>query len=799
MGKAKYDRRLDKYYRLAKQRGFRSRASYKLIQINAKHSLLHKSHAVLDLCAAPGGWMQVAVEKAPFGSLVLGIDLVPIIPVRGCVAIQQDITRPECRSKIKQVMEKHGVRAFDLVLHDGSPNLGGAWSQELVSQNALVIDSVKLATEFLAPRGNFITKVFRSRDYHSVRFCLRELFEKVEELKPPASRSTSSETYLLGLNYKAPAKIDPRHLDYRHLFKETAEPTRKVVDVLGGSKQKRNRDGYEDGESILRKVASAADFIWSENPLEILGTVTCISFDDQASLPLKEHDLTTEEIKILCDDLPVLGKNDFKHILKWRMQIRKALTPEKKEVAKKEPDVGKENEENEDDRLLSELEELTNAADRKKKQAKKLLAKRRAKDKTRKATNPQIDALEDGYVDHELFSLAAIKGKKDLMAVDEDDNANANESENKDRGDGTSDDSKDGDIDSDEERQRYTEQMEEMFDEAYDRYMAKKEGSAKQRKRAKQTHVEKLKEGNGDEEMKLDYDSDIKEETDEANPLVVPLDDGETQTKEEISNQWFSQDIFAEAVEEGDLGEDDSDDVMSKQKASKASVLTGQSLPISSKKEEDFEIVPPPATDSDSDSSSEDDVHTKAEMLACAKKMLKKKQREEMLDDTYNRHMLADEGLLPKWFLDDEKHHRQPMKPITKEEANAVKAQFREINARPAKKVAEAKARKKRAAAKRFEKVRKKANVISDTADISNRSKDKMIDKLYKKAAEPRKAKKELVVSKKGVGVKVGKGQKRVDRRMKSDARQRRGGKPGRKGMKSASGKSGQKGKKTEG
>ncbi|CDY66008.1 BnaA08g30800D [Brassica napus] len=711
MGKV-CNRPLDKYYHLAKQRGFRSRASYKLIQINAKHSLLHKSHAVLDLCAAPGGWMQVAVDKAPFGSLVLGIDLVPIIPIRGCVAIQQDITRPECRSKIKQVMEKHGVRAFDLVLHDGSPNIGGAWSQELMSQNALVIDSVKLATEFLAPRGNFITKVFRSRDYHSVRFCLRELFEKVEELKPTASRSTSSETYLIGLNYKAPAKIDPRLLDYRHLFKETAEPTRKVVDVLGGSKQKRNRDGYEDGESILRKVASAADFIWSENPLEILGTVTCISFDDQASLPLKEHDLTTEEIKILSDDLPVLGKNDFKHILKWRMQIRKALTPEKKEVAKKEPDVGKEDEENEDDRLLSELEELTNAADRKKKQAKKLLAKRRAKDKTRTATNPQIDALEDGYVDHELFSLAAIKGKKDLMAVDndEDDNANANETENEDRSNGASDDSKDSDIDSDEERQRYTEQMEKMFDEAYDRYMVKKEGSAKQRKRARQqAHAEKLEEGNGDEEMKLDYDSDMHKEMDEANPLVVPLDDGETQ-----------------AVEEGDLGEDDSE-----QKASKASVLTDQSLPISSKKEEDFEIVPAPATDSsDSDSSSDDDeLLTKAEMLACAKKMLKKKQREEMFDDTYNKHI--------------------------------------EINARPAKKVAEAKARKKRAAAKRLE---------------------KMIDKLYKNAAEPRKAKKEMVVSKKGVGVKVGKGQKRVDRRMKSDARQRGGGKPGRKGMKSATG-----------
>ena len=375
--------------------------------------------------------------------------------------------------------------------------------------------------------------------------------------------------------------------------------------------------------------------------------------------------------------------------------------------------------------------------------------------------------------------------------------------------------------------------MEEAFDEAYDRYVVKKEGSAKQRKRARQAHAEKLEvtkyhclplifmdatvflndtffcldlqEGDGDEEMKLDYDSDMNVEMDEANPLMVPLDDGETQTKEEISNQWFSQDIFAEAVEEGDLGKDDSDDDMptkknlskaeKKKKKAKASVLSDQTSLASSKKEDDFEIVPTPVTDSDSDSSSDDDdVHTKAEILACAKKMLRKKQREEMLDDAYNKYMYADEGFLPKWFLDDEKQHRQPMKPVTKEEINAMKAQFREINARPAKKVAEAKARKKRAAAKRLEKVRKKANVISDTTDISDRSKDKMIDKLYKKAAEPRKPKKELVVSKKGVGVKVGKGQKRVDRRMKSDARQRGGGKPGRKGKKNASGnKSGQK------
>lgn len=159
MGKVKGKHRLDKYYRLAKERGFRSRASYKLLQLDEKHKFLHSSRSVLDLCAAPGGWMQVAVEKVPVGSLVLGIDLVPIAAVRGAVAIQQDITRTECRSKIKQVMEKHGVKAFDLVLHDGSPNVGGAWAQEAMTQNALVIDSVKLATEFLKPKGNFVTKV----------------------------------------------------------------------------------------------------------------------------------------------------------------------------------------------------------------------------------------------------------------------------------------------------------------------------------------------------------------------------------------------------------------------------------------------------------------------------------------------------------------------------------------------------------------------------------------------------------------------------------------------------------------
>lgn len=159
MGKAKGKHRLDKYYHLAKEHGYRSRASWKLVQLDSKFRFLESAHAVLDLCAAPGGWMQVAVQRVPVNHLVIGVDLAPIAPIRGAVAIQEDITKPACKTKIKKLMSEHGVAAFNVILHDGSPNIGGAWAQEAISQNSLVIDSVKLATQLLAPKGIFVTKV----------------------------------------------------------------------------------------------------------------------------------------------------------------------------------------------------------------------------------------------------------------------------------------------------------------------------------------------------------------------------------------------------------------------------------------------------------------------------------------------------------------------------------------------------------------------------------------------------------------------------------------------------------------
>ncbi|KAI3848854.1 hypothetical protein MKX03_034240 [Papaver bracteatum] len=441
--KVKGGDRLDKYYRLAKEQGYRSRASFKLLQLESKFNFLESARSVLDLCAAPGGWMQVAVKKIPVGGFVLGVDLYPIKPIRGAISIIEDIL-------LISLMKENCVRSFDVVLHDGSPNIGGAWAQEATVQTSLVVDAVRLATEFLSPKGTIVTKIFRSQDYNKVLYCLNQLFDKFEVTKPIASRSTSAETYIVGKKYKAPAKIDPRLLDVKYLF-DVEQENPKVVNDVFGKPVPIPRVGT---------VVLASEFVWSEIPLEVLWTTTSISFKDPACVPLKDHILTTEEVKALCEDLQVLGKQAFKHLMNWRINLRKVLSLTQK-ATPKPTDADNENKADDDgeddDKMLNEMEELTYAMERKKKRAKKVAARRQTKDKLRKSTGMQIDALEDGYVDEELFSLSSIKGKKDLEAVDSIgvnyEDGNLGDSDNDDYEASTQNDSS-SDMDPDEKKRR---------------------------------------------------------------------------------------------------------------------------------------------------------------------------------------------------------------------------------------------------------------------------------------------------------------------------------------------------------
>ncbi|KAH0737447.1 hypothetical protein KY290_036152 [Solanum tuberosum] len=792
MGKLKGRDRRDKFYHLARESRYRSRAAFKLIQLNSKFSFLTLSQSVLDLCAAPGGWMQVAVSKTPVGSLVIGVDIVPIKPIGGAIAVQEDITTAKCKSTIKRIIAEKGCSGFDLILHDGSPKMGGAWAMEATVQSSLVIDSVKLATQFLLPNGTFVTKVFRSQDYTAVLYCLRQLFEKVEVEKPLASRSESAEIYLIGFKYKAPAKIDPRLLDIKHLFQGGKEPL-KVVDVLRATKQKRHRDGYEDGETVLRKDCSAADFVWSD--IKSLGSVTSIKFDDPASLPMRDHPLTTEEVRTLSEDLRVLGEQDLKHLSKWRKLMRKALAPSET-ISNPKAVIECEREENKDTRLVKEMEELKETELRKTKREKRVLAKRQAKDKAREVLGMQSDAAEDGFADPELFSLTLIKSKRDVVVVDDNecDDGTAEVNSEDDGSDLEAPENASTDMDSEEERIRRDNEIEGLLEDHNKRYMARGERKTKRSRISYLGDCKLLELGDEDGMTHTAQDSDSDMGEDQVNPLIIPLETAPSE--EEVAKTWFTQDVFVEPEEQDMLDKYNSEDEMlinlvgEMTPISKTQTTSELLAPILTKKRMDgllqvpssetadgFEIVPVPPTDS-SDSSG-DDIDRKAEILSVAKKLILKRQRESMMDDGYNKYMFDDEGL-PYWFVDEEKRHGQLIMPVTKEEIAAIRAQFKEINARPAKKVAEAKARKKRVAQRKLDKIRKKANSISDQADVSDRSKSRMIEQLYKKAT-PKRPEREYVVAKKGVQVKVGRGKVLVDRRMKKDAKRQGTSKQGLK------------------
>ena len=225
----------------------------------------------------------------PVGSLILGVDLAPIKPIHGVRTFIGDITTQKCRQTIRK--EAKG-QLMDVVLHDGAPNVGGAWSSEAYSQSWLVLESLRMATDVLAPKGTFITKVFRSKDYSALLYAMNQLFTKVEATKPAASRNASAEIFVVCQGYKAPAKIDPRLLDAKYLFQEVMDPVKAAgPDALLKTKikQRRFREGYEEGLSTSRKVISAAAFIAADNPVELLGQYTSLALDGDASKGIIEY------------------------------------------------------------------------------------------------------------------------------------------------------------------------------------------------------------------------------------------------------------------------------------------------------------------------------------------------------------------------------------------------------------------------------------------------------------------------------------------------------------------------------
>lgn len=261
----------------------------------------------------------------PVKSLIVGVDLAPIKPIPRTTTFQGDITSDKCRVTIRQHFKTWKA---DTVLHDGAPNVGTAWVQDAFSQAELALQALKLAAEFLVEGGTFVTKVFRSKDYNALLWVCNQLFTRVEATKPPSSRNVSAEIFVVCRGFKAPKRIDPRLLDPRSVFAELSDPTpNNEAKVFNPETRKRKREGYEDGDYTQFREAPATDFVQTTDPIAILGSLNRLYFADAineniALAALAQLPETTPEIRQCCNDLKVLGKKDFRMLLKWRLKTR---------------------------------------------------------------------------------------------------------------------------------------------------------------------------------------------------------------------------------------------------------------------------------------------------------------------------------------------------------------------------------------------------------------------------------------------------------------------------------------------
>lgn len=795
--------RRDKFYHLAKETGYRSRSAFKLIQLNRRFQFLQKARALLDLCAAPGGWLQVASKFMPVSSLIVGVDLVPIKPLPNVVTLQEDITTERCRQALRKELKTWKV---DVVLNDGAPNVGASWVHDAYSQANLTLMALRLACDFLARGGCFITKVFRSRDYQPLLWIFQQLFHRVQATKPQASRHESAEIFVVCQGFLAPDKVDSKFFDPKFAFKEVEVQAKTVTELV--TKKKPKAEGYAEGDLTLYHRTSVTDFLRAANPVDFLSKASEILIDDEE---LAQHPATTEDIKACCQDIKVLGRKELRSLLNWRTRLRRYVAKKLKEQAKA-LDINLSSEEEEEDESIverkqaseEEEEEQLNrtlaemkaqeVAELKRKKKKLLREQRKQRERVElKMDLPGVSIADEGETG--MFSLRTIRGQQLLEEVTQGDMKAADTF----LSDLPRDDIYVSDAEDDDTSLESDLDPEELAG-------VRTHSSLKDQKCLQFAEVDDNKEEEGE------------------NPLLVPLEE-KAVLQEEQANLWFSKDGFSGM-------EDDADEALEisqaqllhksrqKEPSPPPSSLKTKKKPLQCQKEvpKETEAITDPegkekVNSSDSDSSSSEDEESwkgsrgikrsrgskeddgfevvpiedpvkhqilDPEGLALGAVIASsKKAKRDLIDNSFNRYAFnEDEGELPEWFVQEEKQHRIRQLPIDKKEVEHYRKRWREINARPIKKVAEAKARKKRRMLKKLEQTKKKAEAVVNTVDISEREKVAQLRSLYKKAGLGKEKRQvTYVVAKKGVGRKVRRpagvrGQfKVVDSRMKKDQR----------------------------
>lgn len=186
----------DPFAAKARAKGYRSRAAFKLAEIDDKLRLLRPGARIVDLGAAPGGWTQLAIERGV--TSIVGVDLLPVEPLPPAQLIQMDFTDPACGPRLVELLGG----APDVVLSDMAPNTVGHRQTDHLRIVALIEAAADFAIEVLKPGGAFVTKAFQGGEMGEVTALLKQHFRDVRNLKPKASRAESSEVYLAATGFK---------------------------------------------------------------------------------------------------------------------------------------------------------------------------------------------------------------------------------------------------------------------------------------------------------------------------------------------------------------------------------------------------------------------------------------------------------------------------------------------------------------------------------------------------------------------------------------------------------------------
>jgi len=190
----------DQYRKLAKQQGYRSRAAFKLLQLNKSYKIIKKSNKVIEFGCAPGGWIQVVSQLVGQSGYVLGLDLKEIRPLAGTRFIKGSIEDPQLVQVLLQTIGPGNK--FDVVLSDMSPNVSGIWEIDHERQISLTLVALQISSKLLKRGGNAIFKIFDGSYSGDVKQEAAKIFMKVTTSKPKASRQKSSEFYVVCSEFK---------------------------------------------------------------------------------------------------------------------------------------------------------------------------------------------------------------------------------------------------------------------------------------------------------------------------------------------------------------------------------------------------------------------------------------------------------------------------------------------------------------------------------------------------------------------------------------------------------------------